>query len=616
MKSRLQRILSVLCILAMLAGCLALPAFAEGEDPVSRAIVVEWSDEDNYDGIRPASLEVTIGSETVTLNAENAWTAEREVAVDSEWTIPDVEGYTKVFSGKEVVNVTYSHTPETVTKSVQVVWKSDVDVPHPETARISLLADGQVCRTPVDVADKYTWTDLPKYRKGTTEPIEYYALPADTLEAYSPSIEGETITFTLKTATLTVNASVVGPEGADVSGLELTISGPDPKMPITGKYSEVVGTYTVIPGAYVVQENNGSDLLEGYVMDPANSQVGDAIYLPGGFSGTLNIKFGWMEPEKQTPNENPEASEGNLIFEIIGPDARLPMIVTYASFSNGKYELDGLVPGDYAVIEKNAEGLVKAYTLSSDSITGMVLSVGEEGATASLKNIYVPAPGPDEKIDIPVTKIWVDDNNKDGNRPASVTVNLYADGVQNDSMVITGPAWTGVFTGKNRYDEEGNEINYTVSEEPVEWYIASVNGFTVTNTYNPEVTSMTVSKVWDDANNAQHMRPTSLAVTLLPTKQVVVLSEANGWTATVNGLPTRINGEEVTYSWTEQKIPGYTAMVAVEGNATVFTNTQPRIPNTGKKTVKTGGDRWATFEEYDTALGGQLLINHVGDCFD
>ena len=148
MKSRLQRILSVLCILAMLAGCLALPAFAE-EDPVSRAIVVEWADEDNYDGIRPASLQVTIGDETVILNADNAWTAERKVAVGSEWNIPGVEGYTEVYSGKEVVNVTYSHTPETVTKTVQVVWKSDVDVPHPETVRISLLADGQICRTPM-----------------------------------------------------------------------------------------------------------------------------------------------------------------------------------------------------------------------------------------------------------------------------------------------------------------------------------------------------------------------------------------------------------------------------------------------------------------------------------
>ena len=31
---------------------------------------------------------------------------------------------------------------------------------------------------------------------------------------------------------------------------------------------------------------------------------------------------------------------------------------------------------------------------------------------------------------------------------------------------------------------------------------------------------------------------------------------------------------------------------------------------------KTPGGGWVIFEEYDTALGGETLINHVGDCFD
>jgi hypothetical protein len=33
---------------------------------------------------------------------------------------------------------------------------------------------------------------------------------------------------------------------------------------------------------------------------------------------------------------------------------------------------------------------------------------------------------------------------------------------------------------------------------------------------------------------------------------------------------------------------------------------QPKVP----------GAIWYVFEEYDTALGGDILINHVGDCFD
>lgn len=623
MKSRLQRILSVLCVLAMLAGCMALPAFAEEADPVGRAIVVEWVDQDNYEGLRPAAVDVSIGGAAATLNEANSWTAERTVAPDAEWTIPDVAGYEKKSSGKEVVTVTYTHVPATTSASASVVWNDNENAAglRPETVRVSLLADGEVCRTPVATKDSASWTDLPANKKGTTTPIVYTVALADPLDAYTVTVAENVITCTLKTATLSLNAAVAGvPEGADVSGLSLTVTGPDPKMPVNVTLAQLSsGTYdlgTVIPGAYVVQENNASTLIEGYVIDPAGSQVGDAICLNGGESGALNIRYTWKEVEAAEKNEDPMAETAGLTFRIIGPDARLPMTVTYGDFTDGKYELDNLVPGEYAVIETNAEGLITAYNLASDSVTGMVLTVGKDGATASLFNRYTPAPKPDEPIDIPVTKIWVDDNNKDGNRPGSITVTLYANGVATRSMEITAPAWTGTFTGLPQLDEEDKEIVYTVNEEPVAWYVASVDGYTITNTYQPEVTATSVTKVWMGDQQNLNMRPTALAVTLLPTKQVYVLNAENNWTVVANNLPTRLNGEEVTYSWKEEKVGGYTMATETAGAVTTITNTYVPIPPAANHKGKTGGDNWAIFDEYDTPLGGQLLINHVGDCFD
>ena len=98
---------------------------------------------------------------------------------------------------------------------------------------------------------------------------------------------------------------------------------------------------------------------------------------------------------------------------------------------------------------------------------------------------------------------------------------------------------------------------------------------------------------------------------------VVLLNAENNWTATVENLPTRLNGAPVNYTWTEQTVGGYVlANVTTNGTVTTFTNNYVVTPETGNKKPKTGGDNWAVFEEYDTALGGQLLINHVGDCFD
>ena len=98
----------------------------------------------------------------------------------------------------------------------------------------------------------------------------------------------------------------------------------------------------------------------------------------------------------------------------------------------------------------------------------------------------------------------------------------------------------------------------------------------------------------------------------------VVLNEQNGWTATITGLPTRLNGEAAVYTWTEQAVLGYVQeSMTTTGTVTVITNkpwTRPDTPTEGR-TPKLPGET-IVFEEYDTPLGIEVMINHVGDCFD
>jgi len=93
------------------------------------------------------------------------------------------------------------------------------------------------------------------------------------------------------------------------------------------------------------------------------------------------------------------------------------------------------------------------------------------------------------------------------------------------------------------------------------------------------------------------------------------LSAANGWTVTVSGLPKFVNGVEARYTWSEQSVLGYTQTSAVtNGNMTTFTNrfTSPVLPDNGNP----GKPPVYIFEDYDTPLGIEVIINHVGDCFD
>ena len=434
-------------------------------------------------------------------------------------------------------------------------------------------------------------------------------------------MNGNTVTYTLLKGSLSVSAP------SDVNGLELVVTGPDPKvkngMKLTGSYN--IGE--VIPGAYVVQETNASSLApEGYVIDSSKTQVGDAVYVKAGDSKTLNIKIAYKEAEGEEPNEAPLSETGKLSFEILGPNG-FDETVTYDKFKGGKYIFDNLLPGTYAVIERNPEGLVRAYSIKSSSVTGMVIAVGKDSQPAVLENKYEPAATPipnPEMINIPVVKIWNDESDKDGNRPDAITIKLYANGVVADTHLLTAAeGWSYTFRDLPDIDKKGEKIEYSVNEDPVEWYAADVSGnmneYYITNNYTPEVTSATVSKVWDDGNNAQRIRPTSLAVTLLPVGDVYILNAANGWSVLVNGLPTRINGEEVSYSWTEQEAAGYVrSSVSQDGSTTVFTNRIARIPQVPEDQPQPDlpGGGWIIFEPYDTALGGNVLINHVGDCFD
>ena len=93
-----------------------------------------------------------------------------------------------------------------------------------------------------------------------------------------------------------------------------------------------------------------------------------------------------------------------------------------------------------------------------------------------------------EKVRVSVEKDWDDSNNKDGIRPASVTVHLLADGKDTDKTLTMDASndWKGTFEDLDA-TVGGVNINYTVKEDPVTGYDSVVegsmtDGFKITNT--------------------------------------------------------------------------------------------------------------------------------------
>ena len=195
-----------------------------------------------------------------------------------------------------------------------------------------------------------------------------------------------------------------------------------------------------------------------------------------------------------------------------------------------------------------------------------------------------------ELIEIPVTKIWDDDDNRDGKRPTVIEVTLYADGekvttdangnqIDNPIILNESNEWKHTFTNLYKYKDNGKEIVYSVEETPLSEELKyeepeingdKTTGYTIINTHEPERTKIKVVKQWNDVDDLDEYRPKSITLKLLangePAKDAngndvstIVLSAptefSNTWEYEVTDLYKYENGEEIQYTIEEENVP-------------------------------------------------------------
>ena len=215
-----------------------------------------------------------------------------------------------------------------------------------------------------------------------------------------------------------------------------------------------------------------------------------------------------------------------------------------------------------------------AHAYNDAAMTGTISSKDSVGKEDQLiRNSYVKVgliP-----FEVEVEKAWADDDNRDGIRPESVTVDLYADGVATGKSAVLSKEnkWKASFGKVPRTNAEGKRINYTVVENPMPaGHAASVatkvvDGkatMTITNTHTPEKTSVSGTKVWDDVENAQGKRPEKVQLTLYKNgekyrfKTVAGDASASSWNWSFDDLYRYEGGKEIDYEVREDiYYPGY-----------------------------------------------------------
>ena len=269
---------------------------------------------------------------------------------------------------------------------------------------------------------------------------------------------------------------------------------------------------------------------------------------------------------------------------------------TVTDYSSGRYKFNNLPAGTFGVLFSDGTVALGEYTASpKDQGTDDTLDSDAEPVLqddvpkqAFIQNILMP---PREQIttmvyasryhdlglyasqiNIPVEKVWDDNNNQDDKRPGSVTVSLYADGNSTGQTLTLSEAngWKGTFENLDEF-KDGEKINYTVKEVPVSGYTSNITdspsgGFTITNSHTPETITISGSKTWNDNDNQDGKRPESITIRIYAngkelTEKAQTVTAEDGWKWSFTGLPKYANGEEILYTITEDTVPGYTSVV-------------------------------------------------------
>ena len=585
-------------------------AFENTYTPAKTEVSVKkvWKDENNQDGKRPSSVTVKLLADgqdtgkTLELTEANGWAGSfKDLDADKggtpiQYTVVEVTvaGYTSEITGDAAsgFTITNSYLPETVDVKATKNWDdaNNQDGKRPTKITINLLADGQKHDSKeVQAAADGTWTveftKLAKYKAG--KEIKY-TVTEEAVAEYESTITDFTITNKYapkeidykvtkvwndannqdgkrpESVTVQLFKSVDGSKPVAVEGKKLTLTAKDKTDANTW-----VASFTNLPqyeaGKEITYSIKEVDVPAGYKASVTGQVVTNTHDIETVvLSGTKVWKDNNNQDGKRTKSVKVQILNGDKVVQEIEVSEATGW--KFESKPLPKYENGKLI--EYKV----KEVVVKGYTST--------ITTEKEGKY-TITNEYTP-----EKIAVSGQKTWIDNNDQDRIRPASITVKLLANGKETgqEATATAETGWKYEFTNLDRY-QNGKPIEYTVKEVGVPTgYTATETGMNVTNAHTPEKTSVKGKKIWKGDENHKDARPSSITVKLLAdgkeTGKEATVSEATGWTYEFTGLDRyKDQGTEIKYSVVEVPVKGYTSKV--EGFN--ITNTYiPEKPTPGK----------------------------------
>lgn len=568
-------------------------------ETISKTVTKTWKDNENQDGIRPASVTVTLTgsnavSKTATLNEDNGWTATFEnlpkrdhgniVAYNVKES--DTAGYeasvVKTEDGFQLIN---EHDSETTMRTVTLVWRDEDnrDGVRPDAVTYTLHgSDGSEQEKTVNKDD--AWNDvvfenLPVYQNG--QRISY-TLTESAIDSYANDIRSSGNTFTVTNThipeTVNVDVTKIWTDGENQDGnrpdsISVILTGSDGKR------------YTT-------------------TITAANNWKHTFLKLPKFFNEGTQIEYTLTEDTMSGYSDVVE-KKSDYVFVLTNKYSPATVDVTIVKKWNDDNDRDGMRPESVDIVLNGSDGKLYTGTLSTengytcvfqsvpkyhDGGTLINYTIAEEKIPGYTTTIAKDASGYKftltnakaiDTVTKTVSKVWDDNNNQDGLRHTAITVILTGDdGSRRVKSVTAAENWTVTFENLPKNKNHGQNIQYTVSEAFVSGYTEAItqNGdnYTITNTHTPASSEFFVTKIWKDNGNNDGMRPDGITVTAHGSdgrSYTEKLNADNQWSVMFSNLPKYADGKVIEYSLTEESVPGYTSSITRNGKSFVLINT-------------------------------------------
>lgn len=383
----------------------------------------------------------------------------------------------------------------------------------------------------------------------------------------------------------------------ELSGATLTITGTtlagETIAPVTWVTNGTPHAITLVPGTYRLHESAPPD---GY-------ETADDIVFTVTLAGTVEINGVAQGGNTVTMTDAPGTTDVTISktgigggTELVGAEFTLSGVtfehsavnVTWTTGVSGSSSsplcstdvtptLCTLEDGTYTLTETAApDGFrVSGSPISFTIAQGQVIVNG----TLRSGNVIAVTNAEQEYTAISAVKRWEDDRDNDGYRSGlTVTAVLYCngeicrddDGTQLTETLDSTNNWAYDWTDLPVYDADGTKISYSVNETVIgdgadEYHNriykrTSLNGltFTIYNIHTPDANDLKLTKVWDDADNQDGVRPSAISVIVYGTGICSVGGREETCTDTLITTNLRVTGDG-EWHWTLENLPANNA---------------------------------------------------------